>query len=318
MNKVLCTGASGFLGRHCLPLLIQAGYEVHAVQSPTRALGHLGTARDDPTRSGIHWHVVNLLEVNAVEHLLSQTRPTHLLHLAWAPAIPGQFWHTDENLSWVHTSLSLLQSFAAHGGKRIVTAGTCAEYDWSAGSHEGDPFHEQLTPLRPSTVYGTCKHALQLMTSVWTQQNDISSAWGRVFFTYGPHEYSERLVASVIRALLRGEPALCSHGEQIRDFLYILDLAAAFVALLESPVQGPVNMASGCAVTVKEIVCEVGAILQRPDLIRLGARPAPLDEPTFVVADTSRLNREVGWMPSSDLHCGLRQTVEWWKAQRIE
>ncbi|MDF2440048.1 MAG: hypothetical protein JWN98_1032 [Abditibacteriota bacterium] len=320
MNKVLCTGASGFIGRHCLPLLVRAGYHVHAVRSAASSTSYaIKTHALETPESGfcgaVQWHTADLLEAHTIEQLLSQTQPTHLLHLAWAPAIPGQFWDTSNNFRWVQASLSLLQSFAAHGGQRVVAAGTCAEYDWELGSRVGTPFRENGTPLRPASVYGTCKHALQLMMSAWAQQNELSQAWGRVFFAYGPHEYPERLVASVIRALLSGEPAPCSHGEQMRDFLHVADIAAAFVALLDSPAQGPVNIASGRAVAVKEIVCEISSILQRPELIQLGARPTPPNEPEFLVAETSRLNLEIGWTPKYDLHSGLEHTINWWKAQ---
>ena len=66
-----------------------------------------------------------------------------------------------------------------------------------------------------------------------------------IFFLYGPHEPPGRLIPSVIQALLKGEFARCSHGRQIRDFLYVEDVAEAFVALLDSDITGPVNIASG-------------------------------------------------------------------------
>ena len=126
-------------------------------------------------------------------------------------------------------------------------------------------------------------------------------------------EHPSRLVASVIRALLQEQPALCSTGEQMRDFLYMPDVAAAFVALLDSEAQGPVNIASGQPVSVKDVVRRIAAELGRQHLIRLGARPTPADDPPFLVGDSRRITTEVGWRPEYDLDTGLRETISWWR-----
>ena len=124
MKKVLLTGASGFVGRHCLPALVARGYEVHAVSSSA-------TAPAD-TPPGVRWHQADLLDGAQVSALLAQVRPRHLLHSAWY-AVPGKYWTAPENFRWVRASLHLLQTFAAHGGRRVVVVGSSAEYDWHYG-----------------------------------------------------------------------------------------------------------------------------------------------------------------------------------------
>lgn len=187
-------------------------------------------------------------------------------------------------------------------------AGTCAEYDWQYGYCS-----EQITPLSPATTYGTCKHSLQNMLDAFASQTGISAAWGRIFFVYGPYEPPERLVPAVIRSLLQSQPARCSHGKQIRDFLYVRDVADAFVALLDSPATGSVNIGSGNPVTLKDIIENIAAQLERPDLIRLGAIPPAASDPPLLVADVSRLTDEVGWQPRFSLDAGLAETINWWK-----
>jgi nucleoside-diphosphate-sugar epimerase len=298
MKKVLLTGASGFVGRHCLPLLIASGYEVHAVSSKERP----ENLRD------AHWHQTDLLSSEQVSELIARVEPTYLLHFAWH-AVPGEYWTSVENFRWVQASLHLLQTFAQRGGERLVMAGTCAEYDWKYGYCS-----EQVTPLNPSTLYGSCKHALHLMLDAFAQQTGLSTAWGRIFFLYGPYEHPKRLVASVTRSLLQGEPALCSHGNQIRDFLHVKDVAGAFVALLNSDSRGAVNIASGRPVALKDIIYKIAQHLHRPDLIQLDAIPAPPDEPPLLVADVARLRDETGWQPEFDLDSGIEQTINWWKS----
>jgi len=299
MKRVLVTGATGFIGRQCLPMLLEHGYEVH------------GTffRKEGPHAADVHWHHADLLDGNQLSEVMRRVAPTHLLHLAWN-AIPGVYVSSLDNVDWLRSSLHLVQLFRELGGERVVGAGTCFEYDWSYGY-----CREPLTPLNPSTLYGTCKHALQLALASFGEGAGLSSAWGRIFFLYGPHEYESRLVASVIRAVLRSETAPCSSGNQIRDFLHVQDVAGAFVALLDSRVTGPVNIASGRPVTVGEVVETIGNQLERQDLIARGALPDRPNEPSILLADVSRLTSEVGYSPRHDLHTGLRDTISWWRRQ---
>ena len=120
-----------------------------------------------------------------------------------------------------------------------------------------------------------------------------------------------------MRALLNDEEANCSHGEQIRDFLHVEDVASAFVALLRSEVSGPVNIASGQAVILKEIVRRIAQQQGKEELVRLGALPAAANEPPLLVADVRRLREEVGWQPRYNLDAGLEQTLQWWRKANV-
>ena len=301
MKKILVTGASGFIGSHCLPLLLERDYEIHAVSSKDRA---------DRT-ANLNWHTLDLLNFNEMQDLMFNVQPTHLLHLAWY-CNPGK-WITsgfDDNLRWVQSSIELLKLFNKFGGERVVFTGSCNEYDWNHGYCS-----EFITPMKPNTFYGTCKHSLQTLFDSYSKENGLSSAWARIFFTYGPHEDPSRLVSSVILSILRNEPALCSHGNQIRDYLYVKDVSDSLLALLESNVSGPVNIASGRPVTIKEIVNKIAEKLNGGKLVKLGALPAASNDTPIVIADTSRLFEEVNWRPKYDLHKGLDKTINWWNAQ---
>jgi len=300
MKRVLVTGATGFIGRHSLPGLIARGYDVHAV----------GRMRPADLPPEVHWRQSDLMDWASLGEMMREVKPTHLLHFAWY-AVPGKYWTSPENLRWIQASLALACAFVEQGARRMTVAGTCAEYDWSRGHCS-----EFTTPLAPAMLYGASKHALRVALEAYCREAGVSMSWGRIFHTYGPHEQPVRLVASVIGSLLRGEVARCSHGEQVRDFLYVEDLGDAFAALLDSSVEGPVNVASGSPVTVKEVVGQIADKLHCADRLQLGALPTAPNDPPVLTADVTRLTSEVGWRPTYGLSEGLDRTIEWFQRQK--
>ena len=297
MRRVLLTGATGFIGRHSVASLAAHGFEVHAVSS-----------RPHPPVAGVaQWHHADLLVHGAAARIVDTVCPTHVLHLAWC-ATPGEFWTSPQNLPWVQVSIELLRAFAERGGQRFVGAGSCAEYDGTDGDCD-----ERTTPLRPATLYGSSKHAFQAVLEGFARGR-LSAAWGRVFHLYGPFEHPDRLVPSVVRALIAGREALCTAGTQVRDFLHVQDVADAFAAILQSDVQGAVNIASGEPVAVASVVQRIGHALNAESLIRLGARPMPPHDPPRLTASIARLRDEVGWTPALTLDRGLADTIAWWRA----
>lgn len=298
MTRVLVTGATGFVGRGALAPLLAAGHEVHAVSTrPT----------PDWSPTGVAWHVADLLDPAAAGRLVADVRPEHLLHFAW-DAEPGRFWTSTDNVRWVEASLRLLRAFAEAGGTRAVLAGTCAEYAWT----DETVCVEGTTPTEPATLYGAAKHGLRIVAEAHARQAGYSLAWGRIFFVFGPHEDPRRLGGSVASALAAGTPAETSPGDQVRDFLYAPELADAFVALLASDVRGPVNVASGRPVPMRDLIDALGTAAGRPDLIHRGARPSNPSEPTSLTADVTRLRDEVGWSPTLGLQEAAAETMRWW------
>jgi nucleoside-diphosphate-sugar epimerase len=284
VTRVLVTGATGYIGRHAVAALERRGHDVVALSSRQADL----LAPDGPERA------VAAAEADA------------LLHLAWY-AEHGRFWTAPENLDWVGASLRLLRAF---GGRRVVMAGTCAEYGWDGLD---GPCVEGGTPLAPTTLYGAAKHATHVAAEAYAREAGVSLAWGRVFFSFGPGEAPGRLVAAVARALLAGEEVPTTEGTQVRDFVAVEELGDAFAALVESDVEGAVNVASGRGVPVRDVVALVGRETGREDLIRYGALPARPDDPPSLVADTGRLEREVGWRAREPLADGVARAVAWWR-----
>jgi len=300
MKRLLVTGANGFIGNCTLPLLSEASYEVHAV-----------TRTSPPVDSGnIHWHQVDLLDLAAVEALVSKVKPTCLLHFAWITT-HGEYWESPANLDWLSASIGLVKCFIEHGGKRVVVAGSCAEYDWNFNR-----FSEHSTPCNPTSLYGISKYSLFLILQSLCRNTDVSFAWGRVFFLYGEGESRQRFVPTLINGMLDRKRVECSDGKIKRDFLHVADAASAFVALLSSDLSGVVNIASGASVSLKEIADLVESEFDTAgDIVFTGQGK---DQPAEIVAEVERLSRELDWRPAYPLKSGIKQVVAWWRELRAD
>jgi nucleoside-diphosphate-sugar epimerase len=311
-KRVLVTGAGGFIGRWSVPALLGRGYEVHAVLS--------GKAdREVPAElGGATIHIADLLEDGSADELMGQVNPTHWLHFAWI-ATPGVYLSSAENFRWLSASERLLRSFRASGGRRVMMAGTCAEYDWSRAA-ECDELESPLADDRAAALspYAASKIAMQRTLAEFGLREQVSTAWGRIFFQFGPYEHPDRLVPSVIRHLLQDREAPCSHGRQIRSFLHVADVGAAFAAVLDSELEGPVNIGSDERVALADLIERIGRQTGRSDLVRLGARPVSSSEPALLVPRIRRLRDEAQWRPRFTLDEGLSDTIAWWRGRLRE
>lgn len=290
--RVLVTGASGFVGRQCVRALLERGCEVHGVSRSV-------CARTDP---GVVWHPADILQQAAVQRLLAECKPTHLIHCAWN--ISHQHYTSGENLLWAARSVDLLHEAQCSGVQRIVGIGTCAEYGLD---HE--VCSEDSSEMHPVGTYAQAKYATQVLYSAIAAGEAFSAAWARLFFPYGPFDRPSKFVPYTINQLSKGKPAEFSAGEQERDLLFASDVGDAIVAILFSALKGAVNVGSGTASRVSDVVRRIGELMGRPDLIRLGVRQSDPLQAKRWVASVKRLKHEVQWNPSTTLTDGLRTTI---------
>ena len=241
----------------------------------------------------------------AAQALVERVQPTHVLSLAWNTD-HGAYWTAADNDEWAAGTIALARATAKHGGQRFVGAGTCAEYDWTALT---GPCEEDRTPTRPHSIYGRAKLRAGVEIAAIGRETGLSTAWGRLFFLYGPGEDPRRLVPVVARALRAGERPKVTEGKQVRDFLHVTDAAQAFLKLLASDITGPVNIGSGEGVSLRHVVEILERVAGRKDAVDFGAIPMRPNEPPEIVADNSKLKAS-GWRRRISLEEGLKEVID--------
>jgi nucleoside-diphosphate-sugar epimerase len=299
-RSILVTGGTGLIGRHVCAALAQEGHRV-------TSLGRSAPPLLDPR---IAFLPCDLTDPGALLDIFRGRSFDTLIHLAWETT-HGRFWHAPENLDWVAASLRLIRLFADAGGSRIVAAGTCVEY---RAPEKGSCVASE-TEVVPVHLYGIAKDGFHRILRGFCVDKGLSYAWGRIFMLVGPGEHPNRLVPSVVRSILRSDPARCSSGTQIRDFMDTRDCGAAFAALAQSSVSGPINVCSGTPMTIAEVVQKAALLLGRPDLVRLGALPDRPNEPPNLWGDVGPLSDISGYRPRYSLTSSLQAAIEEWRSR---
>ena len=301
-KKILLTGSTGFIGRHVLEELNTRNYEIHCLvfgDSP-----HL-------RQPNIYSHNINFLDFenleSKLENLFQEIKMEQCIHLAWFTA-HKDYLTSSINRDWLKASKILAQVFYNSGGKRMVAAGTCIEYDLS----KGEICREDETPVKPDTLYAQCKVELQQYLEQLTQKSQNSYAWGRIFFVYGPHDRPQRLIPYIIRQLLNNQPAKPRFGALKRDFVLVSDVARQFVDLLETTFEGCVNFGSGEISRIQDIFDNVGEIMKKQELIIKNDAPTNTgSEHVLIASDPSKFRNHVYSRSFTSLKEGLANTVNW-------
>jgi len=293
--RVLVTGATGFIGSHVVRELLRKGHSVDALVRPESSRHRLLDVR------GVTFWPVDLSDGATLAITLGRIRPDGLVHLAWY-AEPGAYLRdTARNLASLEDSLRLLRLVSGGPTRRVVLAGTCLE----AGSRPGSG---------DEPIYAVAKRALHEV-ALSGRSGGMTVACAHVFSVFGPWEDERRAVPSIIRSLLRGDPVDVSAGDQLRDYVHVADVAAAFVTILEHDVGGSIDVCTGEARPIGEVFEEIGRATGRGDLIRRGSRATGADEGFDAVGDPDPL-RSLGWRPREPFPRRMAETVAWWESVR--
>jgi len=284
--RVLLTGATGFIGRYVVHQLEAEGVDVVTV----------GRTVGSPTGQHVQ---EDLLSTTDYSKIIEAARSTHLIHLAWF-AEHGKYWSSPLNVDWVKATVGLIDAFCRAGGEHVTVAGTCAEYDWGCGYCT-----EDLTQSNPSTIYGAAKDATRRICSEICSQYGVPIAWGRIFFPYGKGEPVTRLIPSLVAVFEGKRPPFGLSKNSYRDFLHVIDVADALVMLSRRQAKGCINISSGEATQLRELVCLLAEMSSVSPAGVLDLPPSRLGEPKLLIGSNDRLC-SFGWKKKIDLKQGLK------------
>lgn len=293
--RLLITGARGFIGSACLDLFSQEEMEIYATSSQPI---------NESTYQNVTWIQTNLLKEQDCKRLIKTVRPTHLLHLAWT-AKPGKFWKDPENIEWLQSSLVLFKAFFENEGEHAIGLGTCAEYE---SNHE--TCVERLTPTLPSSLYGACKLSCGIGAQAIANAFNKRMTWGRLFCPYGPSESSGRFLPDIVDHLLRQEPIACGSGYQIRDYIYVKDVAHVLLTLFKEKIDGVINIGSGNPVSLRDVAKIVTNEIGSSELIQFGERASLAQDADRVVASVDELQKKLQWTPRYSLKDGIKEMIK--------
>ena len=288
MKKVFLTGGTGLIGTQTIPFLQKAGFEIYAL-----------TLDENKSENGIKYVKGNLFDKIQIDNLLSEIRPEYMLHYAW---LSTGLFNDNSNFDFLTSSIDLLKSFAKYGGKRVVMAGTYAEY-----GYHNETLKETM-PAEPINIYSQCKDFVHQIAEAYCQNNNISFGWGRIFSAFGKEKDPRRLTSDVINHLKNNQEVVIRSGSLVRDYIYTKDIAAAFVKFLESDVNGIVNICTGKDTSIHDYVMKIAQIMEKENLVVFNEQKSP--QQVRVVGDPTRLNKEVGFTPKYSIEQALKEILE--------
>jgi UDP-glucose 4-epimerase len=293
-RSALVTGATGFVGAALVRRLREAGAAVHCV-----------SRRHQPAAGPwVRWWQADLTEAADVRRLFAAARPDLVFHLAGLTSasrdLPGVLPILHANLV---ATVNILVAAAEYPVRRLLLTGSLEE-----------PLPDGTWPVA-SSPYAASKLAAGMYMRMCHALYGAPAVCLRVFMVYGPQQSDVRkLVPHVTCSLLRGEVPAVSSGRRPVDWIYVDDVADAFLAAaVAEGVEGEtLDVGSGCLVTVREVAERLSRIVDSGIRPSYGSMPdRPLEQ--TCVADVERTDARLGFRAGTSLDAGLRKTVEWYR-----
>lgn len=261
--RVALTGASGFIGNYVLAELEKRSIETIVL---LRKGGRLPKkSRSDSVEIDIHKPHNKLFELIG--------RPDALIHLAWS-GLPNyrSLTHIESELP---AQYNFLSNLIKDGLQNILVAGTCFEYGMQSG-----PLDEEMV-VKPSTPYGYAKNSLYGQINFLKQAFPFNFTWARLFYVFGEGQAPNSLYSQLRMSVESGDSYFkMSGGEQLRDYLPVVELAELLVKLsLIKRDAGVVNVCSGIPVSVRTLVEKWIGENDWKISLKLGYYPYPDYEP---------------------------------------
>ncbi len=293
--RALVTGGAGFIGSHLVDALVQRGASVSVVDD-------LSTGRRERIPDGVTLDVVDVADAPAMAEAVVAERPEVVFHLAAQVDVRKSVADPvhDARLNVAGTA-SVLEAARAAGARRVLLAST-------GGALYGETSElptPESAPLAPFSPYGASKAAAETYCGLFTRLHGLSTLALRFGNVYGPRQDPHGdagVIAIFAGATLEGRTVtIYGDGSQTRDYVYVGDVVAGFLAAAGSDVTGAVNIGTGLETSVLELVRAIGA--------EAATAPERPGEVARSCLDVRRAADVLGWRAEIGLEEGLRRTL---------
>jgi len=334
--KILVTGGAGFIGSNLVRLLIARGHSVLNIDKLTYAgnLASLSDVEHSPLYRFLH---ADICDASAMRDAFAQFQPDAVMHLAAESHVdrsidgPGAFIET--NITGTYSLLQAARECWLHPKSKIQNPKFLhVSTDEVYGSLGTVGKFTETTAYNPHSPYSASKAASDHLARSWHDTYGLPVLVTNCSNNYGPFQFPEKLIPVVLLKALRGEPIpVYGKGENIRDWLYVEDHAAALLTVLENGTPGDTyNIGGNNELRNIDLVLLLCHILDEelekrgaPSSLTSALRP-PTSESliTFVTdrpghdlryaIDASKIRNQLGWQPAQDHQSGFRKTVAWY------
>ena len=308
-QKVLLTGAGGFVGAELVRELLRRGAEVHAVVRRGSKLRRL-----EEILERLSIHEADVTDREALRRIFDSIHPIYVFHAAVERASDSTEARRSTLRTNVEGTLNLLEAAVFAGSVRgLVHLGGSLEY-----GVKSEPMKESDC-LEPSTFYGATKAASTLVAQQFAREHALPLVLLRLFSVYGYGEAASRLIPTAIIAALEDRPLDLTAPGYRRDLIFVSDAVDASLRAAQAArvAAGEIlNVGTGRQWSNEEVVELIQEIVGRPVRVRAGAYPARRSDASHWVADTRKAARLLGWEPRHTLREGLQKTVEWLRLRR--
>jgi NAD dependent epimerase/dehydratase len=307
-QKVVVTGAGGFIGSHLVERLVELGAHVTAIvrYNSRNAAGFLDGHDDVEIRSG------DITELDTVRSFLDGADT--VFHLAALVGIPYSYIHPTEVVD-VNTigTLNVLVAGRESGLRRIVVTSTSEVY----GTARFTPMTEEH-PRQPQSPYAASKIAADALALSFHRSFDLPVAVVRPFNTYGPRQSDRAIIPTIISQALQKDEIVLGNLAPRRDLTFVADTVEGFLrmAVVDDAAGREINLGTGSSISIGELASRIVSVLGRDIEVRQSderVRPAS-SEVEDLVADTTLARSILGWAPAVSLDEGLERTIEWVRA----
>lgn len=309
-ERVLVTGAGGFIASHLVERLVALGAKVRAfVRYNSRNDPGLLTQLSPETLKSVEVISGDLRDPAAVELAMRGTRV--VFHLGALIAIPYSYLHPIEVVETnVMGTLNVLQAGRAVGVERIIHTSTSEVY----GTALRVPIDEDH-PLQGQSPYSASKIGADKLAESYYRAFNLPVVTLRPFNTYGPRQSARAVIPTIISQALAKEIVRLGSLETRRDFTYVSDTVDGFLKIAETPgIEGQTfNLGTGQDISVSELAGLIFELIGQPSRIEQDAerlRPEK-SEVLRLISDNRKAHQVLDWTPSVSLRDGLAQTITW-------